>query len=566
LGNDLGKLEDEYSTFVNLVKYIKEEIAALNKSLKSSDVMAIKNMRSSSNNEKLRNEYLDEQALFRKKLQVCADEAFDVVTRQEEMSEEFDDLNIQYAQNLNMTQKTGLQLDSLAIEAGKLNHEYLDRLLKKVSPIEYDKLRIQSGEFHIGEENKGKLIFRLKQSKQFLEDVINQGCENQKAIDKLYAEIGSSSFDRKHLSYSTDVNSRKVTLNDRALLRGKILSLESDRRKIIALSRKLEEENYTLYGELLELGLINKSVDTDHQYEPTTTLMNNKLAEALTELQQANRNIKTLHKDSTKLLDRCTQIKKKTKNADDRGNANRKAIRKYDAEIKTADMEEMKRLSVQAFDEVKFELRKYHRAACNLNLLKKKNCQMRDPRLKVRAPYVNPEEKFSDLKNLLMKSQQRIEKLVEDSLQQLTVSKSELERLQIWVREHEIEHIAICELEPKLSTSDVGLKTRMKRLTTQREMDENIKILQKMPDEKDDLTRRNNPKISDSQEGNSQLMETKLANEKSLSLLSNLKQQIEIICCKRRNLPSKPVEKVQLLESKLKSFELELRGPKNELS
>jgi len=52
-------------------------------------------------------------------------------------------------------------------------------------------------------------------------------------------------------------------------------------------------------------------------------------------------------------------------------------------------------------------------------------------------------------------------------------------------------------------------------------------------------------------------MGTKLGNEKSLLLLSNLKQQIEIICSKRRNLPSRPVEKVQILESKVKSFELE---------
>eukprot|EP00495_Collosphaeridae_sp_1-RS-2012_P009400 TRINITY_DN9545_c0_g2_i1.p1 TRINITY_DN9545_c0_g2~~TRINITY_DN9545_c0_g2_i1.p1 ORF type:complete len:206 (-),score=31.13 TRINITY_DN9545_c0_g2_i1:125-742(-) len=203
------------------------------------------------------------------------------------MSEEFDNLNIQYAQNLNRTQKAGLQLESLAIEAGKQNNEYLDRLFNQLSPVQHEKLGIHSGEFHIGEENEGKLIFRLKHSKQFLKDVINQGYENQKAIDKLYAEIGSSSFDRKHLSSSTDVKSRKVTLNDRALLRGKILSLESDRRKIIALSRKLGEEIDTLYGELLELGKINKSLDTKHQFEPTTTLMKNKLSEALTELQQA---------------------------------------------------------------------------------------------------------------------------------------------------------------------------------------------------------------------------------------------------------------------------------------
>eukprot|EP00495_Collosphaeridae_sp_1-RS-2012_P005380 TRINITY_DN47_c0_g1_i4.p3 TRINITY_DN47_c0_g1~~TRINITY_DN47_c0_g1_i4.p3 ORF type:complete len:54 (-),score=35.76 TRINITY_DN47_c0_g1_i4:2-163(-) len=34
-------------------------------------------------------------------------------------------------------------------------------------------------------------------------------------------------------------------------------------------------------------------------------------------------------------------------------------------------MVERKRLSVEAFDEIKFELRKYKRAACNLNLNKK---------------------------------------------------------------------------------------------------------------------------------------------------------------------------------------------------
>merc|ERR1719357_1848641 len=136
---------------------------------------------------------------------------------------------------------------------------------------------------------------------------------------------------------------------------------------------------------------MNKSLDTDHQHEPTATLMNNKLAEALTELQQANRDITTLNKDSNKVLDRCTEIKKKTKIADDRGNDNRKAIRKYEADIEAADMEEMKRFSVQAFEEIKFELRKYHGAACTLNLLKKKHCQMREPRLKVSAPFVNPE-------------------------------------------------------------------------------------------------------------------------------------------------------------------------------
>jgi len=186
---------------------------------------------------------------------------------------------------------------------------------------------------------------------------------------------------------------------------------------------------------------------------------------------------------------------------------------------------------------------------------------MREPRIKVRAPYENPEEKFSDLKNLLMKSHQSIEKLIEDCLHQLTVSKSELERLQIWAREHEIKNIGICELEPKSSTSNV----EPKRLSMQPEMKENVKVLQKMPDEKDDLTLRSNPKITESQEGNSQLLETKLGNEKSLSLLFNLKQQIEIIC-KRHILPSRPVETAQVPESKVKSLELKLRRPKNELS
>merc|ERR1719173_87989 len=160
---------------------------------------------------------------------------------------------------------------------------------------------------------------------------------------------------------------------------------------------------------------------------------------------------------------------------------------------------------------------------------------MREPTLEVRAPYVNPEEKFSDLKNLLMKSQQRMEKLVQDCLHQLTVSESEMKRLKNWVRGHEIKNIGICELEPKFSTPKVEPKTGMKRLITQPEMNEHKKVLQKMPDKKDDLTLRNKPKISDNQEGNSQLMETKRGIEKSLSLLSNLKQQIEIICSKRRH-------------------------------
>merc|ERR1712079_336685 len=283
------------------------------------------------------------------------------------MSEEFDDINIQYAQNLNMTQKTGLQLECLAVEARTLNNVHLNRLVKQVSLIQHDKLRIQSGEFDMSDDNRRKLIFRLNQSKQFLEDVIVQGCENQKAIDNLYDKIESCSLEGKHLSYSTDLNSRKVTLNARTCLVEKILSLESDRRKIVALSRKLGEERDILYGELIELGLVNKSIDIEHQYEPSATLINDKLDAAFTELQQANRDIEAHHNDSSKLLDRCKEIKNKTKNAGYRGNENEKAERKYEAEIKKADMEEMKRLSVEAFDEIKFELRKYNRAACNLN-------------------------------------------------------------------------------------------------------------------------------------------------------------------------------------------------------
>jgi len=561
LGNDLGKLEDEYSTFANLIKYGKEEIAALNKSLEIADVMVVKDIKNSSDNEKLRKKYDDEQELFRKKLKVCADERFDVITRQEEMSEEFDVVNIDYAENLNRTQKTGLQLECLAVDARKLNNVYLNRLIKQVPLIEHYMLRIQSGDFDMSDDNKRKLIFRLKQAKQFLEDVIVQGSDNQKAIDNRYNILRSSSLDGKHLSYSTDVNSRKVTLNDRACLLEKILSLESDRRKIIALSRKLDEERDILYRELIELGLINKSLDTEQQYEPTATLINGKLDAAFTELEQTNRDIEAHHNDSSKLLDRCKDIKNKTKIADDRGNDNRKAIRKYEAEIKMADMEEMKRLSLEAFDEIKFELRKYNRATRKLDLIRKRICQMREPRFGVQDSYANPEEKLSHLLNLLMKSQQRIPKLIEDCLQQLTVSKSETERLKVWVREHGIKNIGICELELNFSTPDVEPKTGIKNIFTKPEMNEHIKILQKMPDEKDDLTLRNKPKISDNQEGSNQLMETKLRNEKGL-LLSNLKQQIEIICSKRRNLPSRPVEKVQVLESKVKSFELEIRDAK----
>jgi len=263
----------------------------------------------------------------------------------------------------------------------------------------------------------------------------------------------------------------------------------------------LSEENDTLYGELSELGLQKKSPGAE---QPIAVLKKGKQAEALKEKQQRNLEIMTLHNDNSKLLDRCGEIINKNEIAHQREKNNEEVLWKYETSIKNEDMEEMKRLSVEAFDEIKFELRKYHRSACNLNLLEEKYCQILKPRLEANSPY-SPNKGFSDLQNQLSKSQQIIKKLTKDCLHLLTVSKSEMERLKIWVREH---------------------------------------------------------LIFDNEEGNSHLMKMKLTKEKSLSYLSNLKQQIEIICSKRRHLTSWPDEKVEVVASKVKSFELELRGEK----